>query len=115
MSVGFGFSVGDFIAALKLVETVTSSLRASGDSGAHYRTLIAELELLGTCLNSVKQVELDESQYKERISLEAAAAAECQKSIDTFFKKIQKFDSYLQIGGSGNKIRCVDESPVGGL
>jgi hypothetical protein len=40
MSVGFGFSAGDFIAALQLVGTVIDALRDSEDSSAEYRSLI---------------------------------------------------------------------------
>ena len=40
MSVGFGFSAGDFIAALELVGTVINALREAGGAGAQYRELI---------------------------------------------------------------------------
>jgi len=36
MSVGFGFSAGDVIAALQLVSTVIDALRESGDSFLEY-------------------------------------------------------------------------------
>jgi hypothetical protein len=39
MSVGFGFSAGDFIATLSLVGTVIDALRSSGAAGAEYREL----------------------------------------------------------------------------
>ena len=43
MSVGFGFSAGDFIAALELVTTVVNALRESGDSSTEYQSLIKQL------------------------------------------------------------------------
>lgn len=41
MPVGFGFSAGDFIAAIQLVSTVIDALRDSGDSSTEYRALIS--------------------------------------------------------------------------
>jgi hypothetical protein len=43
MSVGFGFSAGDFIAAIELVSTVVKALRESGDSSTEYQTLVSQL------------------------------------------------------------------------
>jgi hypothetical protein len=43
MSVGFGFSAGDFITAIELVGTVVDALRPSGNAGAEYRELLFQL------------------------------------------------------------------------
>jgi hypothetical protein len=43
MSVGFGFSARDFIAAIELVATVMDALRDSGDSSSEYRELVRQL------------------------------------------------------------------------
>ena len=61
MSVGFGFSAGDFIAALNLVSTVINALRDSGDASLEYRELVRELYTLEQALLRVKRIELDES------------------------------------------------------
>ncbi len=50
MAVPFGFSAGDFIAALKVVKDVIDALHDSGGAGAEYRELIDELYLLETAL-----------------------------------------------------------------
>ena len=50
MSVGFGFSVGDFIAALELVSTVIDALRQSGEASVEYRELLRQLYGLETAL-----------------------------------------------------------------
>ena len=62
MSVGFGFSVGDFISALHLVGTVIDALRDSGGAGPEFRELIRELYTLESVLLRVKRLELDGSQ-----------------------------------------------------
>ena len=43
MSAGFGFSIGDFLAALELVSTVIDALRDSGQAGNVYRELLHQL------------------------------------------------------------------------
>ena len=104
MSVGFGFSAGDFISALELVATVVDALRESGDSSTEYRELISQLFTLETALLSVKRVELDDAQYAEVVALQQAAA-QCQRTIDAFWEKIKKFQPSLRSGGSGSRVR----------
>jgi hypothetical protein len=104
MSVGFGFSAGDFIAALQLVSTVIDALRDSGDSSTDYRALISELYTLETALLKVKRLDVDEEQHAEFIALRQAAC-QCQNTIDTFWEKIKKYQPSLQAGGSGSRVR----------
>ena len=102
MSVGFGFSVGDFISALNLVGTVIDSLRTSGSSSTQYRSLISELYVLEDTLIRVKR--LDHTQNSERIAL-GQAAAYCRQTVDGFMRKIEKYQPHLGKGGSGNKVK----------
>jgi hypothetical protein len=69
MSVGFGFSTGDLIAAIELVGTVVDALRSSGNVGAEYRELVCQLLSLESALIQVKRLESEESQYAEVIAL----------------------------------------------
>ena len=69
MSVGFGFSAGDFIAAISLVSTVIDALRDSGDSSSEYRALITQLYTLKTTLLWVKQPDYYGEQHAEIIAL----------------------------------------------
>jgi hypothetical protein len=105
MSVGFGFSVGDFIAGLELVTTVIDVLRESSDSSQRYRELISELYSLETALLHVKRVELDESQNAEKIALRSAAS-QCQRTITEFWEKAQKYHPSLgKPSGSSSTIK----------
>jgi hypothetical protein len=104
MSVGFGFSAGDFIAALKIVGTVIDALRNSGESSAEYRSLIEQLYTLESSLLGVKRLELDESQLAEVVALRQAAA-QCQRTIDAFWEKIKKYQPSLQSGGTGSRVK----------
>lgn len=104
MSVGFGFSAGDFIAAISLVSTVIDALRDSGDSSSEYRALIAQLYTLETALLRVKQFDLDGEQHAEIIALRQAAS-QCQNTIDGFLEKIKKYQPSLRTGGSGSRVK----------
>jgi hypothetical protein len=83
MPVGFGFSAGDFIAALELVGTVIDALRDSGSASAEYRELLRVLYSLETVLIQVKRLEVHESQRAELVA-PRKAAAQCQQTIDDF-------------------------------
>jgi hypothetical protein len=104
MSVGFGFSAGDFISALELVTTVVNALRKSGDSSTEYQTLIKQLYTLESALIRVKQLKLDHAQHAEVVALRQAAA-QCQNTIDMFWEKIKKYQPSLRARGSGSRVK----------
>jgi hypothetical protein len=104
MSVGFGFSVGDFLAALKLVGTVIDALREASESGDSYRELLHELLALETALLHVKRLDLDDGQRTEKMALRQAAA-QCQRTIDKFWDKIRKYQPHLRDGGTGSRLK----------
>ncbi|PMD48130.1 hypothetical protein L207DRAFT_505187 [Hyaloscypha variabilis F] len=104
MSVGFGFSVGDFIAAIELVGTVTDALRSSGQAGAEYRELLHQLLSLESALIQVKRLEVGEGLYEEIIALRQAAA-ECGRTIDAFWERTRKYQPALGGTRSGSRIR----------
>ena len=62
MSVGFGFSAGDFIAALNLVGTVASALRDSRDASGQFAELVAHLDILEKALIEVNNLDLEDAQ-----------------------------------------------------
>lgn len=103
MSVGFGFSVGDFLAALDLIGTIIDALRQSSHAGSSFRSLINELYTLESALLRVKRLELDDSHSVEKLALRQAAS-QCQRTIDAFYKKIQKYQPHM-LGGTDSKIK----------
>ena len=102
MSVGFGFSVGDFIAALRLVDTVVDALRESGRSSANFQELLAELQSLKAALHSVDQLQLHDDQQPELLALKQASA-QCQITVENFWKRIMKYQPHL--GATGTDFR----------
>jgi hypothetical protein len=104
MTVGFGFSVGDFLAALELVGTVIDALRESSHAGSNFQSLIQELYALETALLHIKRLDLDESQHADQVALQNAAC-QYQRTIDAFYSKIRKYQPHLRGGGTNSRLR----------
>lgn len=106
MSVGFGFSVGDFVQAVKLVGTVIDSLSASSKSSAELRELLHQLYSLETALHEVKRLEVDESLHAEVLALKQSAA-QCQRTISGFLDRTQVYQpQVLDNNGRGNTFQA---------
>jgi hypothetical protein len=73
MAAGFGFSTGDFIAGISLVQELIKALNDSRGSSKEYLELIAELRTLETALSEVKTLDLAVEQRPQRAALRQAA------------------------------------------
>ncbi|EUC46322.1 hypothetical protein COCMIDRAFT_67724, partial [Bipolaris oryzae ATCC 44560] len=104
MSVGFGFSVGDFLAALKLVGTVIDALRETSHASSSFRSLLNELYALESVLLRVKRLDLEDRHNVGELALRQAAS-QCQRTIDAFWKDIQKYQPHLQQNGTNSRIK----------
>jgi hypothetical protein len=107
MSVGFGFSAGDFISALELVGTIIDALRSSSHSSAEFRDLLSQLNVLQSALQAVNRIELSDVPHVEVIALQQAAA-QCQRTIDDFWEKIKKYQPSLNAVEGRKGKRCKD-------
>src|SRR5687768_14416780 len=107
MPVGFGFSIGDFLAVLRLVGAVIDALRESCYASSSFRSLINEINelyVLESALLRVKRLDLDDGHHAEMVALRQAAL-QCQWTIDSFYKKLQKYQPHLQQGGTESRIK----------
>lgn len=98
----FGFSVGDFITATGLIYKVVQSLRVAGGAKTTHRELCVDLEGLTATLRRVHSLER-EGHRNETAHLRRECEA-CLEKIFEFGKKIHKFQSTLQNGGSGDPV-----------
>jgi hypothetical protein len=90
----FGFSVGDFIACINLVNDLIRALSDSAGAKLQYQRLITELINLKSALTEVRQLKVEESQASQKIALEQVAF-QCQKTIETFLTENAKFKTTL--------------------
>lgn len=86
----FGFSVGDFITAGKLITDIVSSLRTSSIS--EYRELILELHGLQRALYEIEHLKCHPSQEAAVNGIKVAALM-CQHPLEEFSGKVRKYES----------------------
>lgn len=53
---GFGFSVGDFISAVKLIIDISKALKDTGGAAENYLEVLTELKLLKNILLELQKV-----------------------------------------------------------
>ncbi|KAL3421762.1 hypothetical protein PVAG01_05918 [Phlyctema vagabunda] len=91
---GFGFSVGDFIAAAGLIKKVSDALKDAGGASSEYQHVMIELEGLDRALKFVAAIQPDQSNL-HHIDAIRGMALSCQIPLQQFLLKIQKYESYL--------------------
>ncbi|KAH8702655.1 hypothetical protein GQ44DRAFT_51255 [Phaeosphaeriaceae sp. PMI808] len=98
----FGFAVGDFIAAGKLIKDIITILRTSARSD--YRELMLELHGLRRALDQIKHLETPPERQISLASIKVAALM-CTHVLDEFAGKLKKFEGLAsQAGNSKAKI-----------
>jgi hypothetical protein len=100
----FGFSVGDFVAGIKLVKDLIDSLDEAAGAGPAYRRLAAELRNLERALTEVKNLQVHQSQASQKVALEQAAS-QCQDCIEAFLQENTKFQATLGAYATASKWR----------
>ena len=104
MSAGFGFSVGDFIAAIRVVGTVVEVLRDAGAARREFAELAQLLATLEVSLRSVTEIGSDGS-YEAYGPLLQRAATQCQSSVEDFWQRVRKCQPQLQSQEWGSKVK----------
>lgn len=101
----FGFSVGDFVAGVKLVKDLINSLDEAAGARPVYQRLIADLRSLEGALNGVKDLQVHISQAHQKVALEQAAS-QCQRCIETFLVENTKFQATLGVQSTASRWRA---------
>jgi hypothetical protein len=104
----FGFAVGDFITAGKLIASIISALYDSRGSSASYQELYRELLSLQHALHRVNSLTSPSSHQPPEIYAIRCIALSVQYPLADFFTKLQKYDSSLgKSAGSGSKVKDI--------
>ncbi|KAJ7173607.1 hypothetical protein C8R46DRAFT_893040 [Mycena filopes] len=101
-------SLGDVLALANLAWSIARILRESTGASAEYQALIAELESLGSALQTLNQFVSNPGPTKLQDSVENAlrfSLSRCQTLMAAFLKKIGGYQRSLKKGGSGNGMR----------
>ena len=102
----FGFSVGDFLTAGKLIADIVSSLRTCGGSAAEYQELMSELHSLEQALLNVERFLATEPPSLAMNTLKKAVLV-CQYPLQEFYAKVSQFDASLGMGQSSGKVKDI--------
>ena len=96
MSAGFGFSIGDLIAGIKLIKTSIEAVKKAKGASDDFSVLINEVATLEDGLEAIEDLQAEDGfSPKQGITIERAVAA-CQESIDDFCTSIAKYQPHLQ-------------------
>ena len=88
----FGFSAGDFIAAVGLAVNVTNALKDVGGASEQYRILVQELNSLERVVRKLHARQGTENVFPEDITKQTDMTLE---TLGSFLKTISKFNSKL--------------------
>jgi hypothetical protein len=103
----FGFSVGDFLAAGKLIHDVIESLQDVGGAESEYQELIRELWSLKKALQHLDNLQSDHSSQDRTVQSIKFAALSCRQPLEQFLAKIKKFDSTLDVWAKGQPSKSI--------
>ncbi|KAL8685145.1 MAG: hypothetical protein Q9224_005943 [Gallowayella concinna] len=98
MSAGFGFSVGDIVAGLKLIKQSVEALQDTKGSTADYQALTHEIDSLKDGLEAIEDLRLHQHfgpRSKQGIAVHEAVAR-CCHCLNTFLSTISKYQPWLQ-------------------
>ncbi|KAJ3543170.1 hypothetical protein NM208_g3725 [Fusarium decemcellulare] len=96
----FGFSIGDFLAAGRLINDIVSSLRHA--SASSYQELILELHGLKRALDGIEHLECPPGK-EAAVNGVKIAALQCQYPLDEFASKLKKYERLDIQRGSSSK------------
>lgn len=101
MSVGFGFSVGDMVAGLKVIKDAVEAVKDTKGASVDYAALVAEITSLQDGLEAIDDLQLGcRGSPKQQLAIERAIGA-CRKCVDDFMTSISKYQPHLQTQATG--------------
>lgn len=95
-SMSFGFSVGDFLTAAKLISEITTCLQSVGGAKSEYQELIEEFQSLQAALRHLDRLENDTGPSRTVDAIKYAALS-CLRPLEEFLAKIKKYKAALDI------------------
>ncbi|KAL8982701.1 MAG: hypothetical protein Q9205_002865 [Flavoplaca limonia] len=102
MSAGFGFSVGDIVAGLKVIKQSIEAFQDTKGSSATYQALTHEIDSLKDGLEAIEDLSLAQRfgpKSKQSLAVQEAVTR-CWHCIDNFLSTTAKFQPWLGPGAS---------------
>ena len=110
-AVPFGFSFGDFIAAIEVIHKVAQALRKSSGARSHFHQTVADLESFETVLRRVEALSPTTSS-PDAVEAIRLCAFKCHPPLNHFLQRIHFYEKHMG-QPSGSKTQLV-KSVTGG-
>src|SRR5437762_990911 len=94
MTPAFGFSVGDFISAIRVIQKICNSLQTAGGASTQYQRVMVELNGLSNVLHQLEKIEPTEDDAGQVNTLRAMVRA-CELQLSDFLSKLEKYKASL--------------------
>ncbi|KAJ9642361.1 hypothetical protein H2199_004741 [Coniosporium tulheliwenetii] len=91
----FGFSAGDFIAAINLIVKISKALNDSGGAASKYRMLLQELQQLQLILEQLQDLSPTSANSHSHLNAVKGMALAIQMPLQEFLTKIEKYNSSM--------------------
>ena len=104
----FGFAIGDFLTAGKLIAQAICALKDAGGSKQQYQRLILELHVLQVSLEGVEKLDGPDELGPVRRAIKDAALNGLNPLLG-FLKMTEKYNESLGVGQSSGRLRGAGE------
>ena len=101
MAVGFGFSMSDLFAALKIIRDSVDAVNDKKGAVADYAILASEIGSLWDGLEAVQEIQTDPDLSEKQIAAIKRAVDACYDSVESFLASISEYQPHLATTSSG--------------
>lgn len=101
MAVGFGFSMSDLFAALKIIKDSVEAVSDKRGAAADYADLASEIGSLWDGLEAVGEIQSDPDLSEKQIAAIKRAVDACYDSVESFLESISDYRPHLGSNSAG--------------
>ena len=101
MAVGFGFSMSDLFAALKIIKDSVEAVDDKKGAAADYANLASEVRSLWDGLEAVEEIQADPDLSEKQVAAIERAVDACKDSVESFLASISDYQPHLSARSSG--------------
>ncbi|CZR68156.1 uncharacterized protein PAC_18055 [Phialocephala subalpina] len=101
----FGWSAGDVVATIALVNRVVQCIRGSHNARDHFQELVSELEALSRALCEISELAKVPGQTPEIQALKIASSS-CGETLQRFYVKVRPFEDSLGAASTRSKLKA---------
>ncbi|KAF8860579.1 hypothetical protein BDZ45DRAFT_309392 [Acephala macrosclerotiorum] len=101
----FGWSAGDIVATISLVNRVVQCIGGSHDARDHFQELVSELQALSRGLHEISELTKVPGQTPEVQALKFASCS-CGETLQRFYNKVRPFEDSLGASSTRSKLRA---------